>query len=1420
MFYSSELSSTRQSYSLFSCRMNFGRICFGLVAIVFMLPAPKSQAQIVDWSNTTNDAPWYDVGANWIGGTAPTGTQTARFNQAATYNVLWDNTTTTNTPSVGFLDIQQGDVTFLDFNGNEQHLFTINGSGGNGSFSDFSVSGAETKLTSRGLHLRSQGGGQILNGATLTLDGSHQNGSKLTVNGTTGFDVSGNLNVQSGAIFENSVGYIGQLTGSTGKATVTGSGSQWNNSSFLDIGTQGNGTLNVQAGGVVSNADAYIGFAPGSTGKVTVTGSGSHWNNSGNLFAGNSGNGDLNIEAGGLVSSTTGSIGYNVGSIGKVTVTGSGSRWNNSNSLVTGDFGNGTLNVQAGGVVSNTRGIIGFIAGSTGKVTVTGSGSQWNSSSFVEVGSSGNGTLDVQAGGVVSNTTGHIGRFDGSTGKAAITGTGSKWNSSGGLLLGGTSTANGGMGTLNIQDSGQVNVGNDRYSGSSAALTISDSGTNGNLWVRNGSVITNSGIGLIGLNSGSSGKVTVTGSGSQWNNSSFLDVGSSGKGTLDVQAGGVVSNASGFIGFSAGSTGKVTVTGSGSQWNSSGGLFSTGLFLGGTSTANGGMGTLDIQNGGRVNVGNDRYSIANNDAVLTISDSGSNGNLWVRNGSTITNGGASYIGLNSGSTGIATVTGSGSQWNNSRELFAGYFGDGDLNIEAGGMVSNDAGYIGFASGSTGKVTVTGSGSQWNGSIFYVGNAGNGTLDVQAGGVVSNGSGYIGIGPGSTGKATVTGSGSQWNSRNFLSLGGNLLTGTENGGMGTLNIQDSGQVNIGNDRYSGSSAALTVSDSGASGDLWVGNGSIVTNSGFSFIGLNAGSTGKVTVSGSGSQWNNSNFLYTGYSGNGTLNVEAGGKVTNVVGRIGDKSNSKGSATVTGGGSQWNNSGSLHVGFSGDGTLNVEAGGVVTSVDGLVGRNSGSIGTATVTGSGSQWSNSRDFLVGNFGSGKLDIVAGGVVSNTAGYIGLNSGSTGKATVTGSGSKWTNSGNLSIGGSESALGGTGTLTIANSGLVTVGGTTRIWSGSNVNLTGGRFQFGQTTLQEFGRINAVSGSMTGDVTHSGYTDVSTLSSLQNSAVDLTGVRVANSGTLYGNGSLGVGLRNNAGGEVETMAGERMRFAGAGSTNAGEINNYGGQIRFDQNLVNQTGEINNFGGQIRFEQSLVNQTGGLIGGRGQFFANGGWTNSGIIAMSGGFADVHGDLVNNAGGKIAIGGGSTTTFYDDVTMDASNLNMDIASNSYGVFFGSYNGGFNGLGTVQAFGDLRPGNSPGIVSFGGDLELGENTATYIELGGLLSGEFDQLLIGDDFLLDGSLNVSLIDDFKLGFNQEFLIADITGTRTGFFDGLSEGDLVGNYGGMDLFISYGAGNGNDISLFTAIPEPGAVGLLSCLMLGWMTRRRRVRA
>ena len=48
-------------------------------------------------------------------------------------------------------------------------------------------------------------------------------------------------------------------------------------------------------------------------------------------------------------------------------------------------------------------------------------------------------------------------------------------------------------------------------------------------------------------------------------------------------------------------------------------------------------------------------------------------------------------------------------------LYVGRSGSGTLNIEAGGQVSNTTGYLGYDSGSSGTATVTGTGSQWTNS---------------------------------------------------------------------------------------------------------------------------------------------------------------------------------------------------------------------------------------------------------------------------------------------------------------------------------------------------------------------------------------------------------------------------------------------------------------------------------------------------------------------------------------------------------------------------------------------------------------------------------------------------------------------------------------------------------------------------------
>ena len=109
--------------------------------------------------------------------------------------------------------------------------------------------------------------------------------------------------------------------------------------------------------------------------------------------------------------------------------------------------------------------------------------------------------------------------------------------------------------------------------------------------------------------------------------------------------------------------------------------------------------------------------------------------------------------------------------------------------------------------------------------------------------------------------------------------------------------------------------------------------------------------------------------------------------------------------------------------------------MNSDGGSVGQSSGSNGTVTVTGAGSTWTNgvsATGLNIGGFGTGTLTIANGGQVNNitsgTAANIGNGPGSQGSVLVTGAGSSWTNAPGLNIGNS-----GTGTLTIADGGVVT---------------------------------------------------------------------------------------------------------------------------------------------------------------------------------------------------------------------------------------------------------------------------------------------------------------------------------------------------------------------------------------------------
>jgi hypothetical protein len=114
-------------------------------------------------------------------------------------------------------------------------------------------------------------------------------------------------------------------------------------------------------------------------------------------------------------------------------------------------------------------------------------------------------------------------------------------------------------------------------------------------------------------------------------------------------------------------------------------------------------------------------------------------------------------------------------------------------------------------------------------------------------------------------------------------------------------------------------------------------------------------------------------------------------------------------------------------------------------------------------------------------------------------------------------------------------------------------------------------------------------------------------------------------------------------------------------------------------------------------------------------------------------------------------------------------------------------------ELVIGSSAGKATVGGFLPSAVSSLK-IELGGLTPGtQFDQLAVTGDATLAGFLNVSLLAGFTLDKGESFKILDIAGMRTGTFAGLAEGAKVATLGGKDVFITYAAGDGNDVALFT---------------------------
>lgn len=395
-----------------------------------------------------------------------------------------------------------------------------------------------------------------------------------------------------------------------------------------------------------------------------------------------------------------------------------------------------------------------------------------------------------------------------------------------------------------------------------------------------------------------------------------------------------------------------------------------------------------------------------------------------------------------------------------------------------------------------------------------------------------------------------------------------------------------------------------SGNGAQGTLTVSNGGHLTidstgtgtAAGFTVGGRTSTGSGKMVVSGVGSQvlisGDSTSNLFPGFTvgrgGLGDLQVLGGGKIIvtnnssgtggfNVGGIAGTAGNGfpvgNGTIAVSGPGSTLDIQ-AIHGNFDigsrsgGVGTVSVNGGGFLHAEQGTIGLTAGSVGTLTISGSGSSVVLNGDdgagrgaiLRVGASGQGTLNILNGSQlrVSSTSSFGGLVAGGN-SAQTGGVGTINVSAGSILInGGTSSRLslgggaGGDAALNITSGGQVFVAPTPG--SGGGVYISREAGSSGSATVSGFGSLLSAGdflgiGVASDRVSNSG---IGTLTLQGGGTASATNIRVGSQGSILGVGSL-VGNVTDAGGIIAP---------GLGSSTFG-------QIGINGNLTLLSGKLN-----------------------------------------------------------------------------------------------------------------------------------------------------------------------------------------------------------------------------------------------------------
>ncbi|MBX7074420.1 MAG: PEP-CTERM sorting domain-containing protein [Pirellulales bacterium] len=459
------------------------------------------------------------------------------------------------------------------------------------------------------------------------------------------------------------------------------------------------------------------------------------------------------------------------------------------------------------------------------------------------------------------------------------------------------------------------------------------------------------------------------------------------------------------------------------------------------------------------------------------------------------------------------------------------------------------------------------------------------------------------------------------------------------------------------------------------------------------------------------------------------------------------------------------------------------------------------------------------VGQGGNGAFTVTDSAEVVPGWVEVGYDQNSTGALTVTGSGALLHANLYLRIGDQ-----GNGQLTVSNGGEVRVNDRLRVASGGVSNVGHGEVVVeNNATLLVGGPLtigDVSSASLTarsGSTIQAGWTDIASTEASGVAEVLIDGLGTRMQSSFIAVGHAGEGVLTVANDAVIELS-ENLRAAAGGISGLGHgqiVVRDGGEISAGQSFsIGRTsrGEMSVLSGGNAIADTI--EIGYENAGKGEVIVRGGGSTlaantqldvghagEGLLEVTNNGSAVVGNQLSigalgrvelATGGKINVGAGTLA----DVPLDTLRVGPGGTLGGTGTILGD---------VLVDGGSVSPGFSPGTLHIDGIFQQGALGSLFMEIGGALPGEYDQLDVSGDLFLAGTVRLTFIDGFVPRFGDQFELFRVGGD----FDA-SGASVVSDR------LSYDAAFMDGVYTITVVPEPGtflmaAIGALALAAVVW---------